>query len=152
VAVTLLSNSSLKTLNLSRNGIGNEGAFLLSRVLRANSTTSLTQLYLDENDITSEGAYFIAQALRTNSTLSLLDLACNNIGNEGTLSILQTLHVNSTLTHLDLSNVSITEDLVEILLLSLKASHLSFIGLVDNDITEASMDTILAVHYVHVDY
>ena len=98
-------NTSLSSLDLHANSIGDEGANLLAQALRVN--TSLSSLNLHCNSIGDEGANSLAQALRVNTSLSSLDLSRNSIGNEGANSLTQALTVNTSLSSLDLSGNSI---------------------------------------------
>jgi internalin A len=74
--------TSLTSLNLSSNSIGEEGAKAI-----AQSLTSLTSLDLSNNSIGDEGAKAIAQSL---TSLTSLDLSNNSIGEEGAKAILDT--------------------------------------------------------------
>ncbi|XP_068756016.1 NLR family CARD domain-containing protein 3-like, partial [Montipora capricornis] len=98
-------NTSLTTLDLSYNSIGDEGATSLSQALAVN--TSLTTLDLSRNSIGDEGATSLSQALAVNTSLTTLDLSCNSIGAEGATSLSQALAVNTSLTTLHLSHNSI---------------------------------------------
>ena len=103
--LALRVNTSLTSLNLSRNSIGDEGANSLSQALRVN--TSLTTLNLSYNSIGDEGANFLSQALRVNTSLTSLNLSANYIRDEGANSLTQALRVNTSLTSLNLSHNSI---------------------------------------------
>ncbi|XP_068753926.1 protein NLRC3-like [Montipora capricornis] len=101
----LAVNTSLTTLRLVCNSIGDEGAASLSQALAVN--TSLTTLYLSDIWIADEGAASLSQALAVNTSLTTLDLSYNSIGDEGAASLSQALAVNTSLTTLDLSDNSI---------------------------------------------
>ncbi|XP_067041353.1 protein NLRC3-like [Acropora muricata] len=105
LAQALRVNTSLSSLALAFNSIGNEGANSLAQALRVN--TSLSSLKLTWNSIGYEGANSLAQALRLNTSLSSLDLSWNSIGYEGTNSLAQALRVNTSLSSLDLTDSSI---------------------------------------------
>ena len=98
-------NTSLTSLHLSENSIGDEGASSLSEALTVN--TSLTSLHLSENSIGGEGASSLSEALRVNTSLTSLDLFYNSIGDEGASSLSEVLRVNTSLTSLHLSENSI---------------------------------------------
>ena len=100
LAHALRVNTSLSSLDLSGNSIGYEGVNSLAQALRVN--TSLSSLGLHENTIGNEGANSLAQALRVNTSLSSLHLAGNCIGNEGANSLAQALRVNTSLSSLGL--------------------------------------------------
>ena len=105
LCLALRVNTSLSSLLLGGNHIGNEGANSLSQALRVNK--SLTSLYLDRNTIGSDGANFLSQALRVNKSLTSLDLNGNPIGSDGANFLSQALRVNTSLTSLDLPMNSI---------------------------------------------
>lgn len=76
----------IKILDLSENGITDQGARKLAEALQTND--SLTELYLkagwlNRNNITDNGGICFAEALRKNSTLKVLDLTGNPIGEKG---------------------------------------------------------------------
>ena len=101
----LSANSSVTSLDLSWNIIGDSGATFLSQALATNS--SLNSLNLNSNGIGDSGATFLSQALATNSSLTSLDLSWNSIDDSGATSLSRALTVNSSLTSLGLSNDSI---------------------------------------------
>ncbi|XP_068699916.1 protein NLRC3-like isoform X2 [Montipora foliosa] len=101
----LAVNTSLTTLKLSGNRIGDAGATSLSQALAVN--TSLTTLYLPDNSIGDEGATSLSQALAVNTSLTALHLRDNYIGDAGATSLSQALAVNTSLTTLKLSGNSI---------------------------------------------
>jgi hypothetical protein len=68
-------NSSLTTIRLSSNEIGDEGAAALADALQVN--TSVTSIHLGFNQI--KGAAALADALKVNSSLTYIDLDRNAI-------------------------------------------------------------------------
>ena len=100
LCLALRVNTSLTSLDLSNNSIGDEGASSLSDALRVN--TSLTSLNLPGNSIGDEGASSLSEALRVNTSLTSLDLSNNSIGVEGASSLSEALRVNTSLTSLNL--------------------------------------------------
>ena len=102
---TLRETTSLSSLNVRSNFIGDEETNLLAQTLRVN--TFLSSLNLCSASISVEGANSLAQALGVNTSLSSLDLDCNSIGDERANSFAQTLRVNTSLSSLDLSSNSI---------------------------------------------
>ena len=84
----LARNTSLTSLNLGDNNIRDGGAEHLA------ANTSITSLSLDDNFIGDEGAQHLAR----NTTITSLNLGDNNIGDEGA----QHLAANTTITSLDL--------------------------------------------------
>ncbi|XP_015777590.1 PREDICTED: protein NLRC3-like [Acropora digitifera] len=101
LAEALTVNTSLSSLNLAWNSIGNEGANSLAEALTVN--TSLSSLNLAWNSIGNEGANSLAEALTVNTSLSSLNLAWNSIGNEGANSLAEALTVNTSLSSLNLA-------------------------------------------------
>ena len=76
----LKENTTLQSLNLHRNSIGDEGAKALSEALKENTT--LQSLNLQSNSIKYDGAKALSEALKENTTLQSLDLGGNSIGVE----------------------------------------------------------------------
>lgn len=113
-----------RSLNLTRDFIGNHGAAKLADALCATTTslnlrecgitdvsrlaaalqvnTSLTSLNLRANRIGAEGASRLATTLKCNATLKCLNLWAAKIGDSGATSIATALQCNSTLTSLNL--------------------------------------------------
>ena len=98
--------AALRTLKLSSNKIGPEGAKAIAEALKS-GTAVLTRLDMDHNNIGVEGAKAIAEALKINAVLTRLDLDHNNIGVEGAKAIAEALKVNAVVTTLVLSENSI---------------------------------------------
>lgn len=65
VADLLMFNTSLQRLDLRGNGLGNDGAVLVSRALREHTNEQLRELDLGYNEIKDDGACAIAQVLVT---------------------------------------------------------------------------------------
>jgi hypothetical protein len=86
-------NAVVTTLFLSMNSIGDEGAKAMAEVLKINA--GLTYLRLDKNDIGVDGAMAIAEALKVNAALTVLALPNNKIGDEGAKAIAEALKVNA---------------------------------------------------------
>ena len=92
--------SRLRHLNLSQNGIRDDGAELLAVALVAHPT--LLDLDLSHNSLGIRGGEAFARALRGNSTLTTLILRGNNIQNAGGFALAAALcstlpNTNSTL-------------------------------------------------------
>jgi Ran GTPase-activating protein (RanGAP) involved in mRNA processing and transport len=94
----LAQNSSLTTLNLAGNYIGDDGAKALSAALAQNS--SLTTLNLTDNEIGADGAQALGAALAQNSSLTTLNLSYNKIGDD---ALVAAVAQSSSLTTLNLS-------------------------------------------------
>ncbi|MES2676856.1 MAG: hypothetical protein V4612_00880 [Pseudomonadota bacterium] len=100
IAKILQPNTTLTSLDLTRNEIGNEEVIAFVETLKTN--TVLTQLWLSENKIGDEGVIALADALETNTTLTSLGLSDNEIGDEGVIALAEALEKNTTLTYLGL--------------------------------------------------
>ena len=101
IAAGLRNNNTLRYLDLSDNGLREEGASEIAKSLKNN--TSLLNLDLSRNNIGNEGAIAIAAVLKNNNTLRYLDLSDNEIGEEGVSEIAKSLINNTSLLNLDLS-------------------------------------------------
>ncbi|KAK3284858.1 hypothetical protein CYMTET_7513, partial [Cymbomonas tetramitiformis] len=98
-------NTSLNTLHLGENNIGNEGAEALAAALSPYEegvfNTSLNTLILELNNIGPEGAKALAVALTPNAegvfntSLNTLDLNANGIGPEGAKALAVALTPNA---------------------------------------------------------
>ena len=130
ISVVLEKNSCLTYLDLSFNGF--EGVVSsLFKALKANS--SLTSLNLEGNFIGEDGASFLSHALKANSSLTNLNLSINSIGDAGASSLSKTLKANSSLTNLNLSYNRIGDAGASSLSKALKEnSSLAVLGLTDN--------------------
>ncbi|ETW04644.1 hypothetical protein, variant 1 [Aphanomyces invadans] len=116
-AQALHTNTSLRTLELSRNLIGNAemmnvvkpdmitGGEAIAEMLCNNSF--LTKLDLSWNMIRLNSAVELGKALAVNNGLRELNLAYNAFGNDGTQAIGMALHKNNCLQILDLSHNNI---------------------------------------------
>ncbi|KAG0058779.1 hypothetical protein BGZ89_000986 [Linnemannia elongata] len=87
-------NSTLTTLDLKRNKIGDNGARALFN--RYGFAPPLVPT-LDSTDFVS-CCCTLSEALKTNSTLTTLNLESNNIGNNGAQALSRALKTNSTVT------------------------------------------------------
>jgi hypothetical protein len=96
----IAQNSSLSELNLEDNQIGDHGVNTLAANIAAKPT--LTSVNLNGNKIGASGAKAIAEHLG-NSPLPHLNLNKNNLGDEGAQAIAQFLKTNKTVSHVNLS-------------------------------------------------
>ncbi|CAO3568632.1 unnamed protein product, partial [Mortierella alpina] len=108
LAEALKTNKTVATLNLRSNSIGDDGAKAPAETLKTNKT--LTSLDLQSNQIGSDGVKALAEALKTNSTVATLDLSYNKIGDDGAKALAEALKTNSTVTTLDLYSNKIKSD------------------------------------------
>ena len=75
--------------------------------------TTLTSIDLDSNNIGDDGAKDIAEALKTNSTLTSIDLQSNNIGDDGAKDIAEALQINSSITSIKLKYNNISDKMIK---------------------------------------
>jgi Ran GTPase-activating protein (RanGAP) involved in mRNA processing and transport len=117
IAAVLQRNTTLKTLDLSSNYVGNfyppryHRGILQSNIVNQNAlahmlkvNTSLTSLDLSYNKIDDIGAQLLARAMLANHTLQHLMLAGNGITQLSFKSIMHLLRVNRSLQTFDLQN------------------------------------------------
>ena len=125
LAQALCVNTSVKTLKLKVNPLGDEGAKALAEMLgpgngaESSGTVNATLEHVDLSscgDIGPVGAQHLAQALCVNTSVKTLDLGHNPLGDEGAKALAEMLGgngaessgtVNTTLEHVDLSSCSI---------------------------------------------
>jgi hypothetical protein len=98
------SNRTLKRLYLSGNGIGVEGARVLSRLLKQN--TSLESLFVSVNAFGDEGAIILADALKQNKSLKEISLGSSGIGTDGAKALCEVIALHPTLEVLDLNRAA----------------------------------------------
>lgn len=110
-------NSILRELKLCSNGIRDDGAKALAKVLKGNST--LQKLDLSYNHIEADGTKALAEALKGNSTLQELDLF-DNIIVGGVHALAEALKQNTGLLSLDLSGCRVSDSSARVLAEGLK--------------------------------
>ncbi|KAK5799527.1 hypothetical protein F5H01DRAFT_384260 [Linnemannia elongata] len=141
---SVMANSPLTTLDMSKNSIGLTGAQVLSEALKINST--LTTLNLWCNSIKGNGAEALSEALKTNSTLTALNLTDNYIGPNGSQALSEALKTNSTLTTLNLCRNSIGPNGAQALSEALKTnSTLTTLNLAGNTIGPHGAEALAGV-------
>ncbi|RDD47784.1 Glutamate-rich protein 3 [Trichoplax sp. H2] len=111
IARLLVSCPSITTLNLSGNpSIGPNGWKAIADSLKVNST--ITTLSLDYNRLGDEGAAIIADGIKHNKSISSIDLDSNHIGDEGGRHLLEAVRENSRIADMILMPAnSISEDI-----------------------------------------
>uniref|UniRef100_A0A8C3YTT6 Leucine rich repeat containing 74A n=1 Tax=Catagonus wagneri TaxID=51154 RepID=A0A8C3YTT6_9CETA len=98
----LQENYYLREMNISDNNLGWEGARILSEFLQ-NNTSSLFSLRLSGNNFKEESAELFSQALSANYRIKTLDLSHNQFSDKAGEYLGQMLALNIGLQSLDLS-------------------------------------------------
>ncbi|XP_036887231.1 leucine-rich repeat-containing protein 74A [Sturnira hondurensis] len=98
----LQENYYVQELNISNNALGLEGARIISQFLQRNSS-SLLNLQLSGNDFTDESAELLCLALSANYRIREMDLSHNQFSDKGGELLGQMLALNVGLVSLDLS-------------------------------------------------
>ena len=144
LAQALRVNTSVKTLKLTHNPLGDEGAMAIAEMLKRKNSrtvyTSLEHIDLSNCSIEPAGAQHLAQALRVNTSVKTLKLTHNPLGDEGAMAIAEMLGgngvessgtVNTTLEHIDLSYCSMgrlgTQHLAKIFHVNTSVKILNFL-------------------------
>jgi PPE-repeat protein len=96
LAPVLQTHSTLQLLDLSANGIGDSGAVSIANLL--SGSASITNLDLSNNCIGDVGAAAIEECLQSNHSLVQLELLGNPISAAAASGIGQALRVNRTIT------------------------------------------------------
>ena len=94
------SRVPVKTIDLSKNSIGDLGAVALARAIKIN--TKLQEIHLFENNIGDAGAVALADAIKINTKLQEIDLSENYIRDEGAVALADAIK--------HLSNTTISDD------------------------------------------
>ncbi|KAL0242542.1 hypothetical protein GEMRC1_005105 [Eukaryota sp. GEM-RC1] len=117
----LKTNTTVTSVTLVGNSIGDEGARALAGALKVNS--SVTSVDLCFNSIGDEGARALAGALKVNSSVTSVILGSNSIGAEGAKGLAEALKVNDTITSINLRNNCIGDEGEVALVDALKVNH-----------------------------
>ncbi|XP_017945538.1 leucine-rich repeat-containing protein 74B isoform X2 [Xenopus tropicalis] len=117
LAVTLVTNTRIVTLDLSDNWLGGEGAAAIAEMLKENcyisgetlgtaiaENTGMLELNLSWNNFRGKGAAAIARGLGANIFLKAIDLSYNGFGNDGAAALGEALKVNNVLEDINISN------------------------------------------------
>ena len=91
------TNKTLKVLNLEGNFIHDEGVEAMAQGIAANENTALERLFLGWNGLGDDGAIALAKMLEVNKTLKTLGLGENDITSTGARALLSALALNKTL-------------------------------------------------------
>uniref|UniRef100_A0A1A8I228 Leucine rich repeat containing 74B n=1 Tax=Nothobranchius kuhntae TaxID=321403 RepID=A0A1A8I228_NOTKU len=99
-----------RTVDLSCNYFGKEGAIALGQALKENNM--LEELNVSNNQIPPEGAIHLALGLRVNKTIKLLNIGRNPILTTGCFRILQSVQENSdsSMETLDFSGITVNQE------------------------------------------
>jgi len=92
----LRHNKTLKVLNLDGNFMHDEGVEQIAKAIAMNKKSAMKKLYLGWNGISDDGATALAKMMEVNVTLQVLGLAENDISNAGARAILSSLAVNTS--------------------------------------------------------
>ena len=133
LAQALEKNTTLTSVNLSKNDIGNDGTMAIASVLEKKNTT-LTSINLSCNDIDAEAVMAIAFAIEKNTILTFINLD-NDRHDEVTRALTQSLKTNGNLKVLNFSNASINSESITAITCIIEKSHtLNSIDLSKNDL------------------
>ncbi|XP_072288554.1 uncharacterized protein lrrc74b isoform X2 [Eucyclogobius newberryi] len=107
---TQQGNIFLRSVDLSFNGFGKEGAVALGQMLKENNV--LEELNISNNRIPPEGVIRLAMGLRANKTIKSLNVGRNPIQNAGCYGLLKSIKDNkdSAMEMLDLSDIFVKQD------------------------------------------
>lgn len=101
--VTGEEDCSLRSLNLSNNLLGDDGAIQLAELIAANGS-SLISIDCSNNGITDKGATAIVKALQSNSNLQMIDCQGNLFGPKAVAAVEELVRTTKTLKSLNISN------------------------------------------------
>ncbi|KAM7089862.1 leucine-rich repeat-containing protein 74B isoform 3-T4 [Ciconia maguari] len=117
LALSLLVDTSILTLDLSDNWLQGEGAAAIAEMLKENCYISgeilgtaiaenigLKELKISWNHFHSQGAAALAKGLGANTFLKVLDVSYNGFGNSGAAALGEALKANNVLEELNISN------------------------------------------------
>ncbi|XP_073244813.1 uncharacterized protein [Porites lutea] len=107
VAVALMQNNSVLTLNIADNSIGVDGAIYIAKMLTENPF--ITELDVSQNDLRTQGAYAMSEMLRENNELLELNLSNNGFEEKDAEPIVEAMKQNYTLKSLNLSHNNFCE-------------------------------------------
>ena len=105
------NDTTLTTLDLWYNGLGEVGGAAVARALESNTT--LTTLSLVGNHLGESSGVAVAGALERNTTLTALNLLLNRLGEVGGAAVAGVLERNTTLTTLYLEGNGVHDETME---------------------------------------
>lgn len=107
VAVALMQNNRVLTLNISDNCISADGAIYIAKMLTENPF--ITELDVSQNELRTQGAYAMSEMLRDNNELLELNLSNNGFEQKDAEPIVEAMKQNYTLKSLNLSHNNFCE-------------------------------------------
>lgn len=128
----LNENKTIQYLDLSHNRISSIDT--LHSYLISNKT--LKGLNLCDNSISSSGAALLGDALKNNSTITYLDVKLNRFDDEGGSKFLNSLEYNKTIKYLNLSHNQLRTKATEMLFNVLSKSSIVSLDISGNPLTE----------------
>ncbi|XP_018116886.1 leucine-rich repeat-containing protein 74B isoform X1 [Xenopus laevis] len=102
LAVTLVTNTKIITLDLSDNSLGGEGATAIAEMLKENCYIS--EIHLADNKLGIKGAKALLLMLVENTTLQKLNLSGNEFSDEAAQYISEAFMSNQKVESMDLSH------------------------------------------------
>ena len=134
-------NSSLTSLSLADNLIGEDGGIALGKVISKNST--LRYLNVSRNRLGNRGVAAILLGMETNKTVSRLELSSNDFDDGAAIGIADMLDLNSTVKHLKVDHNDMTdfgaERISKILMFRAKNLQLKTLSCSYNNFTDAGI-------------
>ncbi|KAL0964969.1 hypothetical protein UPYG_G00275090 [Umbra pygmaea] len=100
IGYALAKNTTLRSLNLCLNRLGDEGGQAIAQALLKNCT--LERLHLGSNEMSGPTARAMSQVLIQNSSLRSINLNCNNLGEDGGKELAEGMSQNSTVLECDI--------------------------------------------------
>lgn len=107
VAIALVNNSTVSSLDLSSNGLGSAGLFYVLEMLQSNKIIS--DINLAGNDLGSRGARLISDSLRKNRTITKLNISGNSFSERDATHMAKLISRNKALKELILSHNTFRE-------------------------------------------
>ena len=103
LAHALRVNPSMTSLDISNNGIGDEGVKSICEALKNNKTLKVLDLNASKfigGEIGPQGAKYLAEMLVVNPSLTSIDLSLNSLGSEGAKALAPSIRDSPSLTYL----------------------------------------------------
>lgn len=137
----VLEKLNAKTLNLSNNKIGDEGAADLARGIAQNLT--LTEVNLENNEVSDAGAAALAATLQQKPAIIALNLSGNRISQGGVRALADVLASDRNFSELSLARNAIDDSSAADIARLIKGNNtLTTVRLDGNKLTDAGVATI----------